>query len=91
MEGRGSPVLGLEDKSSSGQVSWRSLWKAKASIEYGHKGKRWPGPSPSSHGYHSFSQLSQPIPEHMQEAENRQGCGFSWSKTPGCSQRQPPN
>lgn len=40
MEGRGSPVLGLEDKSSSGQVSWRSLWKAKVGIEYGHEGKR---------------------------------------------------
>lgn len=40
MEGRGCPVPSLEGKSSSGQVSWRSLWKAKAGIERSCKDER---------------------------------------------------
>lgn len=40
MEGRGCPMPGIEGNSSSGQVSWRSLWKAKAGIEHSRKDKR---------------------------------------------------
>lgn len=56
MEGRGCSVPGLEGKSSSGQVSWRNLWKAKTGTKHSCKDKKQPGPSPTSHGFHSASQ-----------------------------------